>query len=42
MCCVQEVKASLSPEDVQAVIEETKALKERQVCLHDQFACAGL
>ena len=37
MCGMQEVKASLSPEDVQAVIEETKTLKERQVRWH----CVG-
>ncbi len=29
--CTQEVKESLSSEDVQAVIQETKELKERQV-----------
>ena len=30
-CRMQEVKESLSSEDVQAVIQETKELKERQV-----------
>ena len=34
---MQEVKESLSTEDVQAVIQETKDLKDRQVCRCSPF-----